>query len=178
MLFLLEEIGRCLLFAILPSLWSLCRGRLVPFVLAWECSAEMLFTCANNGDRCGVPDPVVVVVIVVMVVVVVVVGAGRADIVEFGFGLGVDFEWKCELEFGLFGVVAVGAVVAAEPVATAAAAAAAAAMALSSEGTGGAAPVRCCTTSTLDISTLFPSFSRPRYCDALFALCLLALCVL
>jgi hypothetical protein len=51
------------------------------------------------------------------------------------------------------------------PVAVAAAvaaAAAAAAMALSSEGTG-AAPVRC-TTSTLDISTLFP-ISRPVSSD-------------
>lgn len=163
----MDETGRCLLFAILVSLWSLGRGRLIPFVLGCGCVCGAVIPFASVASSAGgccrppIPAAVGVAVVVVMVVVVavavaavVIVASGRAEVVES---------------------VVVGAVVAVVTAVAVVATAAAAAMALSSEGTGAVAaaaatatdaPVRG-TTSTLDISTLFP-IARPvssdRFC--------------
>ncbi len=149
-----KKTGRCLLFASLPSLWSLGRGRFVPFVLACECDVVAFFAWVDGSGCC---NPPVVGVVVVVGGAVAVVANGCAAIAEFAV-------------VAVAVVVVVVVVVAVDPAVVATVAtAAAAAMALPREGTVDAAPVRC-TTSTLDIATVFP-IARPVssdlfYCDS------------
>lgn len=82
LLLLLEETGRCLLFTILLSLWSLGRGRFVPFVLAscececvsgCGCECAVILACADNCACCNTP----------VVIVAAVIANGLAEAVGF-----------------------------------------------------------------------------------------------